>query len=868
MAEQSLYDEFQKQRGNPQRQMRLGVANELQHDPERSGRILAVSTATGLPNEVVDADLENLEKRLKTEEFNYANYTDKENGAPIFNKFAEENPYNFSVLDRDFESMTAIERAATQIDLGWDSGWATIEMSKIANRDVAGEARPEDAARMKELNALMQGGDFGADSILTKALVFTAQQLPIQGYIVAGSIDETLIGAGIGAAYGAGTGAMAGGIGALPGAIAGAITGAGRGFLAGRVHTAYELEGGLAFAQFQELGLNREDSIMASRGVGAVNAALESIGVGALAKRIPGFRNIMKDRTGDAIARAFTNPNMKGAITRLTLQYGEGMATEIVTEVAQETTLMLAQEMLKDQARDAGDNRPELEPITSEEFWDTWKQTAIHTMYGTSMIGAAGPIMNYRADSKRAQAAMERQQQLKAVGEAAADSVNRTEAKTLWEHFLGRLAKEGPVKEIRIDSEGWKTYWQSQELDPAEVAKELGIDLSESDTLDVDITVPFDVFVDKIAATEHMEGLMKDMRVREDEMTVNESIEWQSKRADHIEQLKKALGDEIDTPARDEMVTDLEGQLIAAGTEPKAAKQMAEFHSLVIMNKAQQSGLDPMEFYKATLAGVFRDVPEALTAAGQDIDMDVDPLLDAIRNDNFPHQRDIYGESLIDMIRRVGGIKDDGGELSARDVGKQLPGTVSNDGKSIDAIAELAAEAGFITEGDENLLMEALDRELAGTQVFSRNASVDTDLEALLSAMERAAQFLDQENIDLNEMSNADVRKYLEGIKTLDQSSSDSLKEWSDLLIAMTLAGEKSPEGTMVQPNEIDTMLSKAEVLAPRVAANQNFKDVEFTDRVIEDGKGKDVTYKAQDRYNNAVRSRNMLKQLAKCVNG
>ena len=72
-------------------------------------------------------------------------------------------------------------------------------------------------------------------------------------------------------------------------------------------------------------------------------------------------------------------------------------------------------------------------------------------------------------------------------------------------------------------------------------------------------------------------------------------------------------------------------------------------------------------------------------------------------------------------------------------------------------------------------------------------------------------------------------------------------------------------EKQKTRPDNFDTMLSKADALSPRVAASQNFKDVEFTDKVSET---ETVTYKAQDRYNNAVKSRNILKQLAKCVNG
>jgi hypothetical protein len=83
-------------------------------------------------------------------------------------------------------------------------------------------------------------------------------------------------------------------------------------------------------------------------------------------------------------------------------------------------------------------------------------------------------------------------------------------------------------------------------------------------------------------------------------------------------------------------------------------------------------------------------------------------------------------------------------------------------------------------------------------------------------------------------------------------------------MLAVSQMSEQAAGGAIL-PNQFDTMLTKAEAAMPRVAANQNFKDVEFTDRVDDN---RTVKYSAQDRYNNAVRSRNMLKQLAKCVSG
>lgn len=74
-------------------------------------------------------------------------------------------------------------------------------------------------------------------------------------------------------------------------------------------------------------------------------------------------------------------------------------------------------------------------------------------------------------------------------------------------------------------------------------------------------------------------------------------------------------------------------------------------------------------------------------------------------------------ESLVGFLKRHGGIKDDGGELAARDLSRQFPGLVNRRGMSLDAAREAAAEAGYlggdtshaVSETTVNDFLDALD---------------------------------------------------------------------------------------------------------------------------------------------------------------
>ena len=838
-------EDYQRDQEKQQRELRLRVASDLNYDPDTASRIFGVAAKTKLPTDVVAADLDGLEAQLKRKSFNFDNYTDEKNGSPIFNKFAAEDPYNYAVLERNRKSMNAFERAVDPIALGWKAGWGTTRIADIQDRRIKGDKREGDEAQLKELRKLTAGGNFGADNTFSKFLVGAANQLPIMGTIAYESLDETLGGAIAGGAAGLALGPEA----VIPTAAIGARVGA----VTGSTMETFKLERGLAYDQYLQLGINEKDALTMANMVGAVNAPLELIGLRGLTKRIPGVRRLTGDATGEAVSRIFNKPRFRDAFARTALQYGEGVAAEIVTEILQESATIAGQEYLKSRQRAAGDDRPEMAAMTEDEFYDSLGDIATQTMYGVGLIGAAGPIMGLRADSKRAAAARQQQQAWAALGEAVEEGSKNKADGTVWGEFVKRIKAEGPLKEVRIDAEGFRKYWQSKQISPEDAAKQLGIDLGEQETHDVDVVIPLDVFVDKIAPTEHMGGLMKDFRAREGDMTMREAEAWYKDKDKHIERVEAALKAEFDRTTETEITEDLTGQLVASGYNPQAASKMAQLHAAITTVTAARAGIDPMQLYRERLIGVRKQLPDAL--AGESVDMTMDPILDRIRNKDFPKQREIFGESLIDMFRRVGGIQDQGGELSSRDFGKQFVGVIRKNGRTIDEMAEIAFDEGYIAAHDESLLMEAIDREASGTLVFGNNTKVNTELQTLLAELEQAAEFLDQEGIDLNELSNPEVRTILSGIKTLEQSGDNEL---ADLRAMIEQQSKNDP-----------TLLSKLMLQMPKVAEKQDFSSVTFTDKFVDErGKKGTIKQNAQKAYNEAVKQRNLLKRLLDCVNG
>jgi hypothetical protein len=835
-----------------QRRARLEAANRQQYDHDESAQIFGVSAVTKLPSEVVAADLPNLLKQVKADEFNYDDYTDQINGAPAFNRFVSENPYHLSVLERDHKNLPSLERAYRQMSLGWQSGWAMTEIAEIRDRQMVNFEDPDneqDRERLKQLSQLVEGGMFGADAWYSKVLVGTAQQVPIQAWLIGESLDEAAIGAGAGLAIGAVTGA---------GAIATSLSGAGRGFMVGRTEAAFRLERGLAYDEYIGLGLNEEEARWAASAVGGVNAALESIGLGALTKRIPGFRNIQNDAVGAMINKVLSKPTMRQAIGRATLMYGEGVATELVTEVMQEVTLMMGKELLRSHAREAGDLRPETEAMNSDEFWDQIGDIAAHTLYGVALIGGIGPSANLIRDSGRAWKADKYGVALDVLGDAAENSETRKSAPTKYEEFVRNLAGDG--KKILIEARRFIDYFQEQGMDADEVARSIGItDLGEAEISGMDIEIPADQYLAKIAPTPHHKGLKADIREGPDAMSQNEAQIYRENASQILNEIQELAAKQDPKQAAEDaaLTEDIKARLIETGTSPEAAEHQSKF-MVGIANLARRAGKDVNQFYHERFGGIVATTNAQMRADKEDFDPFVDPLINRVRANDMPLQRDILGPSLIDRMKALGGLAPDP-ELDARDIKKQVRDLIREGGLTLDGIAETLAEEGYIVERDPEKVIEALEREISGDAVFSRTHAINTEEQELLGQLEQLAHFIEEAGIELDNMTNAEVRAALAEMDTFYQTDKD--------LDVNSLAGltQLALESATHDPS----LMAKLAARIPAIAEEQDFGDVRFTDTLTLAG-GKEVlhTRAANSDFRRAKKRSNVLQKLKDCLGG
>jgi len=843
-----------------QRKARLEAANQQQHDPEEAARIFGVQAVTNLPASVVAADLPNLEKKLKTNEFNYDQYTDLINGAPAFNRFVADNPFHLSVLERDWRELSGLERAYRQTSLNWQKGWAITEIAEIRTRQLANFEDPDnekDKAKLDQLHQLLGGGYFGADGAM-KFIAGGAEQSAIMLWLLGESLDEVAIGAGVGAARGAFLGAGAGGVGALPGAWTGAVVGAGFGARGGFAEAAYRLERGLAYDEYIGMGLDEEQARWASAGVGAANAALEMIGFGALTKRIPGVNKILNDRIGGMINSVLNKPTMRQAIARTTLKYGEGVATEIVTEILQEATLIVGREYLKGQAVKAGDIRPEtMAPV---DFWPQVGEIAVHTLYGVGLIGGIGPGASFVSDLSKIRTADRRLAAYQAMGDNAEKSKTRKDAPTMYEAFVQKLVSKDD--KVRVDGRTFFEYFQEQGMDPDEVAKSIGVnDLGEKVTNGHDIEIPADQYLAKVAPTPHHRALERDLKKESGDLSANEAQTVRANMVKEINELQEMQAKEDPEAARvdAELHAKLKERLIEGGTSPEAA----EFQAMVLVgipNLARRAGATDIEaFQEERFGGVIFTTNAQMRADKEDVDLFVDPYIDLIRAGDFPSQRSIFGADLIERIKASGGLAPDP-ELTARDMTKQFRGLIREGGRALDDIAEILHEEGYITHRDPELVVEALERVIEGEDIFGTAVTVNEKARELRSRLEELANILDQHGIDITDMTNAEVRAAIGAIETYFQPDKPIDTTKLDMLTKIALES----------PTHDPRALSVAVALLPPISPEQDFGDIKITEDYTLAGTKQQVaaTRTLNKEFEIAKERKNTLQKLKDCLGG
>ena len=147
-----------------------------------------------------------------------------------------------------------------------------------------------------------------------------------------------------------------------------------------------------------------------------------------------------------------------------------------------------------------------------------------------------------------------------------------------------------------------------------------------------------------------------------------------------------------------------------------------------------------------------------------------------------------------------------------------------------------------------------------GEEVFGTSYTINEEKRELLGTLEQLERDLDEAGIDIDEMTNAEVRKALNEIETYYQTDEfKGTSKLNNLVREVMASAEHDPQ-----------MMARAMQMLPEFKVTQDFGDVSIVveEGVDTEGRPVKVTRKANRAFELAQKRKNMLKALKDCLGG
>lgn len=331
---------------------------------------------------------------------------------------------------------------------------------------------------------------------------------------------------------------------------------------------------------------------------------------------------------------------------------------------------------------------------------------------------------------------------------------------------------------VYMPVEEFERFYQSQNIDPAVAYERLGGSAQEyatSATTRADLRISYAKYLARLTSEERTK-LTPHLRLTPEAMNAIEAAAFKE-RGPKMEQQAREEGQQ--DAGYEFIYNDLYGQL--SGRFPRdVAEKYAAAEASRFTTFAQRMGLNAVDDYQR-LGPVI--VSEGLSTFPMDVQMD--PYIDRLRSGDIPTDQDIYGKSLIQWLRAMGGIQEQGGELRALDAiagdrDSRKPGEkrlVNPQGMELDRAREAAAEEGYLPEDSTVAdFLDALDNDLRGRPVYS-NRNRNDELFALRSSLDSMGEYLSRAGVDMASVDNDTVARILRGEEIPEASMDQRLQQ-------------------------------------------------------------------------------------------
>lgn len=770
----------------------LTLREASQVDPGRAAKAAQLSGEVGLPAQVVERNLDDVERDI------VASRRDQAMAAnPDLLRFYRERR-NAVIAHDDFQNLDVLSKVWRSGVRGIDDAVSMNEAARAARLFIGGAMDPTTAAyvsrQQDQVKAPFGGDDSNFYSFVRKAAGFIGG-LVDQGVKAA---PAALVGGSVGGAAGA-VGGM--GLASPITAPAGAAIGGTVGFTAGMVVDGFEVGAGqlyLALKDQKDANGNPLDPDVvkyASLGGGAVLGLLNMIGMRGIerpaADAITGVVNMF---IRDAVAR----PTTRQALATFGKGVAHSTATGSAFGLANEATMVTAETIAK--VMDGGQWQTVLnDPVEAQRAMDRILSSAAEMGVAFGVMRTAGGSVRFGGDMLKVRQAERDAQWVDRVNQAINGTETIKRDRDAVKRFLEMQTDGAPVENVFIPAGKVVELYQSFGLDPFPLTDDpvfgfvpdMGAQLDQAARTGGDVVIPAADYFSRLAGTTVFDRLKPDIRVRQDGMSFNEARDAAHERMARQEREfavwreAEEQGGEAQTPGQ-RVYADVVDQLRKAGFTNDAAGQYAALFASRYQSRAERTGGDAWEAYQRSGVSIQQVLPDGVRYAQPD---QLDVLLNSIRSGKEPPAPK-GGQTLLEWISRRGGAIDSGGELKARDLGRWHlndkgrpikgrsplvadPGTEgqgsmfglgSGPKRGLDDVALAAWEEGFFPEFTErpsiDNLLRAIDEEQHGRPRMSEDTPFDPREDFRRDRAE-LDETLNRLGLDVRKMSNKEIKDAL-----------------------------------------------------------------------------------------------------------
>ncbi len=739
--------------------------------PEKRAEAINISRRRGLDVETVERNLGSPLLNDKAIDL----FENLEVYPPQVTQELLKDPVKGPAVRDDIDILSRVERYMSDQGTRFAKGRKLIELSYYAekawDRTISQEERKQMEFIEKQLESMGEV-DFGFENPLmaTAAFIHGAmlENIPILWNTFIEAQDEALVGASAGAVVGAAISAPTAGVASPITASVGAGIGYGSGMKIGAAREMYRLEGSLAYRDYEKMidketgePLDPDVARGAAIIVGVANAGLEMVAFERLLKTVPGMDKLMVRFTRGNMGKLLQNSTAKAALARFGSNVGKVGIVEALTEGGQELFTILGGIVAAEVAPGEFDTGTWEEHFT--QIWGSMKQGAAGGIGLATPGSGAKAVMELRTE----RIARNNMEKLEQLGQMAKDSLTAERLPADFKAHLLRVRDvHGEETQTLASREDLQTFFQEAGLSDAQVAERMPLiwaNMAEAELTGEEVVLPYEELGAELAGMEGFEAFAADIRVTAEGLTVREADALAADREKVYEEYAElASREEAHELAPDRVQEDVRTMLEEAGVAPTVAEHQSKLHAEFWKRAGERFGRDPFEMYK-TYAGlsIKRSMLELQDGAGFERS---DAIIGRLREGNWPTQQQMFGATLTEWIKRVGGLKDDGGELSARDLGGSQ-GLIRAKGKSLEEIHEMAIEAGFMPEeswrdASQGDILDLIDKDLRGEYVY-RLGEGDARMQDTFYEMEQLQEILDAMDVDIETLTNEEVRAAL-----------------------------------------------------------------------------------------------------------